>query len=78
MKVYKVIFARNEVVMCTESTVRLPNDLEIRYEQNNGQLIYAFVNAADMSEAISKVQQLIPRFATQLVQSRLTDPSAGG
>jgi hypothetical protein len=78
MKVYKVIFARNEVVSCKESPVRLPNDIEARYEQNNGQLIYAFVQASDMTEAVVKANQLIPHLATQLIKPPSGDPSSSG
>jgi hypothetical protein len=78
MKVFKVVFARNEVVLCKESSVRLPKDIEIRYEQNNGHLIYAFVQASDMTEAVVKAKQLIPHLAPQLINQRSGDPSSSG
>jgi hypothetical protein len=76
MKVFKVIYARNEVVSCKESPIRLPDDLEIRYEQNNGQLIYAFVQANDMADAISKVGALVPNKSEQLPKPPSGDPSS--
>jgi hypothetical protein len=75
MKVYKIIFARNEIVVCQESTMRLPNDTDIRFEQSNGQLIYAFVRADDITEACQKANMLIPRLAMQSIQQQ-GDPSS--
>ncbi|WP_276133063.1 hypothetical protein [Polluticoccus soli] len=75
-RVFKVVFARNEVVLCKETSATLPDDIEIRYEQSNGQLIYAFVAADDLSEAVDKANQIIPRFATQAIQPPIGDPSA--
>lgn len=76
MRVYKVIFARNEVVLCKETSATLPDDIEIRFEQSNGQLIYAFVAADDITEAVAKANQIIPRLATQPIQPPIGDPSA--
>jgi hypothetical protein len=45
MKVYKVIFAKNEIISCTEMISNASLVGLYHYEQNKGQLIYALINA---------------------------------
>jgi hypothetical protein len=57
MKTYKVIFARDEVLMCFETNAGLPNGAEVHHEYNkSGHLIYALVRAESVKDACTKVQ----------------------
>lgn len=59
MRTYKVIFAKDEIIMCQESTTQLPEDTDIRYEQYNGHLIHAFVMAENKDAAKQKAATII-------------------
>ncbi|WP_276133275.1 hypothetical protein [Polluticoccus soli] len=59
MKTFKVIFAKNEIVVCLESNARMPREKDIMFEQNNGNLIYALVRASDISDACHKANSLV-------------------
>lgn len=59
MKTFKVIFARDEIVVCLESNAKIPREKDMLVEQSNGHLIYALVRASDVCDACNKASGLV-------------------
>lgn len=50
MKYYRIVFAKNEIISCTETIEHIVQDLPI-HEVDRGQLIFALVKAEDEEDA---------------------------
>lgn len=60
MKTFKVIFAHNEIVVCLESSAKIPGEQDLFFEHNNnGQAIHALIKAIDISDACNKANTLL-------------------
>ncbi|WP_276135162.1 hypothetical protein [Polluticoccus soli] len=60
MKTYKVIFARDEVLVCVETQSGVPGGGETHLEHNaHGSPIYALVHAEDSAEACRVAKQMV-------------------
>ena len=57
MKVFKVIFAKNEVMTCSEVNVNLEGNYD--YEHDRGQLIYALIKAENETDAVCKSYEIV-------------------
>jgi hypothetical protein len=57
MKVFKVIFAKNEVMACSQVTINL--ECDYNYEHDKGQLIYALIKAENETDAVCKSYQIV-------------------
>jgi len=59
MNLYKIIFARNEVISCKEENNTEYIDGSYHYEHKNGKLIYALIKAESEDDARSKALVVI-------------------
>jgi hypothetical protein len=73
MKTYKIIYAHDKILLCIESSAQLPEDVDVRYEESKGHLIYAFVKAENRSEAKEKARRIVPKLVPQRVASNGKD-----
>jgi hypothetical protein len=53
MKVFKVIFARNEIISCSAVRDSVKLDGSYHYEHKGGKIIYALIKAETEEEACS-------------------------
>jgi hypothetical protein len=75
MNNYKVIFAKDEVIICLETTSEVPGSKDICFERNrNGHLIYALVKADSEEEACILATKNLPDYLSTETKnaSRLT------
>jgi hypothetical protein len=59
MKTYKVIFAKNKVLNCELLSRQIEITKEYQYVHNKGQLIYAFIRAANEAGAINTARTIV-------------------
>lgn len=58
MQTFKVIFVRNEVLICHETSSVIPDGRDIYCAHNKGQLIFALVKAFNADEACDIARKL--------------------
>ena len=59
MHVYKVIYAKNEIISCNKIEDSLSLITSYHYEHEKGQLIYALIKAADVEDALKIANEII-------------------
>ncbi len=59
MKVYKLTFVKNEVILCSPMEHAIGLKGEYLFEHDKGSLIYAFVKAESEIEAIAKSRNIV-------------------
>ncbi len=59
MNIYKVIFAKNEVIACDLITNKFVLNDDYLYHQVKGQLVYAIIKASSEEEAINKSCEIV-------------------
>lgn len=59
MNIYKVIFAKNEVISCHQLDDRVSLKSEYYYEHDKGKIIYALIKAIDEDDAIGKSDAIV-------------------
>lgn len=64
MSVFRIVFAKNEIISCKETTHDLLSDIPY-YEHKNGQVIFALVKAENEEDATAKARTI----AEQVEQS---------
>jgi hypothetical protein len=61
MPVYRVVFANNIVVSCGEDQNKTPST-DIHFEKDSqGRLMFAYITAADMLQAVVKANELVEK-----------------
>jgi hypothetical protein len=65
VNIFKINFARNEVISCQAVDYVFFNG-EYYYEHNNGRLIYALVRASDESKAIAMTGKIVQEVADKI------------
>ena len=58
MKVYRVVFARNEIISCAEIKAPLVKDIP-HYEEDKGNLIFAIVEEESEEKARNKALEIV-------------------
>ena len=66
MKMYKVIFAKNEVISCQQADPPVSFKGDYNYEWDKGQLIYALIRAENEAEAIGKSDDVVREFLEKI------------
>ena len=57
MKYYRIVFAKNEIIYCSEIIDQLVKEIPL-YEENNGQLIFALVKAESIEDATRQAYEI--------------------
>ncbi|MCD6063226.1 MAG: hypothetical protein K0R82_1137 [Flavipsychrobacter sp.] len=74
MKTYKVIFARQEVLVCVETTSGVPGGGPTHLEHNgHGAPIYALIQADDAGEACVIARKMV---TDNIIPRHVGDPSS--
>ena len=65
---YKVVFSRNEVMVCKPTTTPLPanhlGDIYYEHDPAKKMLIYAIIRASNEDEALNAARQLAQTYST--------------
>ena len=59
MNIYKVIFAKNEIICCDLMINKFELNEDYLYHQDKGQLVYAIIKAKNEEDVINKSNQII-------------------
>ena len=66
MNIYKVIFAKNEVISCDLISNKFELSEDYLYHHDKGQLIYAIIKANSEEDALNKSDQIIKEVAKKV------------
>ncbi len=59
MNIYKIIFAKNEVIACNNVGNNINLNALYHFEQDKGQLIYALIKAEKEEEALRTAKRIV-------------------
>jgi len=65
LNIYKVIFAKNEIISCVRVEDSVESFGHYQYVHDKGQLIFAIIKANDEAEAAAVARQIIKDVETQ-------------
>jgi hypothetical protein len=77
MTTYKIIFAKDEILVCIETQSHIPYGKGVYFEHNkSGHLIYALVKAETEAEACEIASQKLPGYLSASSDSESGSPKA--